>query len=59
MPGSGGIADVGERAKASEHVIAPDPVTDNKGRRGATEPQDTDKPETSCHGVESQIGRFR
>jgi hypothetical protein len=58
VPGPAGIADMGERGETSEHVIAPNPVTAKKGRRGATNPQDTDKAESSCHGVESQIGRF-
>jgi hypothetical protein len=58
VPGPAGIAYMGERGETSEHVIAPNPVTTKKGRRGATEPEDTDKPEDPCHGVESQIGRF-
>jgi hypothetical protein len=44
---------MGERGEASEHVVAPNPVTGKKGRRGATKPENTDKAETSCHGVES------
>ena len=58
MPGPAGIADMGKRSETSEDVVAPYPVTRKKGRRGATEPQDTDKPEASGHGVESQIGRL-
>jgi len=49
---------VGERGETGEHVVAPNPVTRKKSRCGATDPKDTDKAETSCHGVESQIGRF-
>jgi hypothetical protein len=53
MPSHAGIAHMGERGEASEHVVAPNPVTGKKGRRGATKPENTDKAETSCHGVES------
>jgi hypothetical protein len=58
VPSPTGIADVGERGETGEHVVAPNPVTRKKSRCGATDPKDTDKAETSCHGVESQIGRF-
>jgi hypothetical protein len=50
---------VAKCGEAGEHVVAPDPVTDKKGRRGATKPQDTDKPEASSHGVESKVGGLR
>jgi hypothetical protein len=42
--------------EAGEHVVAPYPTTDEKGRRGAAEPEDTDKPEASRHRVESKVG---
>ena len=58
MPGPAGIAHMAKRGEASEHVVAPYPMTDKKGRRGATKPEDTDEPEASRHGVESQIGRL-
>jgi hypothetical protein len=47
-----------ERGEASEDTVTPYPLTDKKGRRGATKPEDTYEPEASCHGVEGEIGRF-
>jgi len=58
MPGPTGITHIAKRGEASEHIVTPYPVTDKKGRRGPTKPEDTHDPEASCHGVEGQIGRF-
>ena len=58
MPGPAGISHIAKRGEAGEHIVAPYPLTDKKGRRGATEPEDTHDPEASCHGVEGEIGRF-
>jgi len=59
VPGPGGIAYVAKCGEAGEHVVAPYPTTDEKGRRGAAEPEDTDKPEASRHRVESKVGGLR
>jgi hypothetical protein len=56
MPGPAGIAHRAKRGEASEHIVTPYPLTDKKGRRGATKPEDPYEPEASCHGVEGKIG---
>ena len=58
MPGPAGITHRAKRGEAGEDIVTPDPVTDEKGRRGAAEPEDPDEPEASGHGVEGKIGRF-
>jgi hypothetical protein len=45
-----------KRSQASEDIVTPYPVTDKKGRRRPTKPEDTYDPEASCHGVERKIG---
>jgi hypothetical protein len=47
---------VGKRSQASEHGVARYPVTDKKGGRGPTKPENTHEPETSCNHVEGKIG---
>jgi hypothetical protein len=56
MPGPAGITQIAKRGEASEHIVTLYPVTDKKGRRGPTKPEDTHEPEASCHGVERKIG---
>jgi len=56
MPGPAGITHRAKRGEASEHIVTPYPLTNKKGRRGATEPEDTYDPEASSHRVEGKIG---
>jgi hypothetical protein len=58
MPSPAGITHRAKRGESSEHVVTPYPLTDKKGRRSPTEPEDPNEPEASCHGVESEIGRI-
>jgi hypothetical protein len=47
-----------KRGEAGEHIVTPYPVTDKKGRGGATKPEDPYEPEATRHGVEGEIGGF-
>jgi hypothetical protein len=47
-----------KRGEAGEHIVTPNPLTDKKGGRGATEPEDPHEPEASGHGVEGEICRL-
>ena len=58
MPGPAGITHIAKRGEAREHIVTPYPLTDKKGRRGATKPEDPHEPEASCHGIEGEIGRL-